>query len=167
MGHHCTCARAHRVLYLRNGSVDCAQICCVGLGSLSKCFEQVIGGGAFARAHVRTPFPQMLHLLPLGNGWDDCAEIWYAIGVSLVVVYAVITGGVSLHVRTCTPRFCISGTGTVFKFGVCVCVCVCVCVGGSLPKCFPRVMGGVHPHMRTFSSVQFSSMYFGNIKRSN
>ena len=43
-------------------------------------------------------------------------------------------GGVSLHVRTCTPRFCISGMAQpiVFKFGVCV---------GRwelLPKCFPQ-----------------------------
>ena len=62
----------------------------------------------------------MLRLLLLGNGWADCAEIWYAIGVPLVVVHAVIAGGVSLHVRMCTPRFCISGTARpiVFKFGV-------------------------------------------------
>ena len=37
-------------------------------------------------------------------------------------MHAVITGGVSLHVRTCTPRFCISGTARpiVFKFDVVV-----------------------------------------------
>ena len=73
-----------------------------------------------ARAHVRTPFPQMFLLLSLGNGWADCVEIWYALGDPSVTAYAVFTGGVSLHVRTCTPRFCISGTALpiVFKFGV-------------------------------------------------
>ena len=70
--------------------------------------------------HVRTPFPQMFLLLSLGNGWADCVEIWYALGDPSVTAYAVLTGGVSLHVRTCTPRFCISGTARpiVFKFGV-------------------------------------------------
>ena len=62
----------------------------------------------------------MFSLLLLGNGWADCVEIWHAIGVPLVAVHAVVTGGVSLHVRTCTPRFCISGTAwlIMFKFGV-------------------------------------------------
>ena len=50
--------------------------------------------------HVRTPFPSMVRLLLLGKDWADCAEIWYAIGVPLVVVHAIVTGGVSLHVRT-------------------------------------------------------------------
>ena len=63
---------------------------------------------------------QNFHLLFLGNGWADCVEILYAIGVPLVTTYAVVTGGVSLHVRTCTPRFCISGTARPigFNFGV-------------------------------------------------
>ena len=62
----------------------------------------------------------MFRLLFLGNGWADCVEIWYALGNSLVTAYAVVTGGVSLHVRTCTPRFCISQTARpiVFKIGV-------------------------------------------------
>ena len=63
-------------------------------------------------------------LLYLGNGWADCDEIWHALGNPLVTAYAIVTGGVSLHVRTCrdtpTPRFCISQTARpiVFKFGV-------------------------------------------------
>ena len=67
---------------------------------------------------------QMFHLLFLGNGWADCVEIWHAVEDQLVTAYAVITGGVSLHVRTCrdtpTPRFCISETARpiVFKFGM-------------------------------------------------
>ena len=50
----------------------------------------------------------MFRLLFLGNGWADCVEIWYALGNLLATAYAVATDGVSLHVRTCTPRFCIS-----------------------------------------------------------
>ena len=63
---------------------------------------------------------QMFRLLYLGNGWADCVEIWHALGDPLVTAYAVVTDGVSLHVRTCTPRFCISQTAwpIVFKFGV-------------------------------------------------
>ena len=82
-------------------------------------------------------------LLILGNGWADCAEIWYAIGVPLVIVYAVITVGVSLHVRTCTPRFCISETAwlIVFKVGV--------WGGGHYRSAFQESWVGVHPHVRT------------------
>ena len=67
---------------------------------------------------------QMFRLLYLGNGWADCVEIWHALGDPLVTAYAVVTGGVSLYVRTCrdtlTPRFCISETAwpIVFKFGM-------------------------------------------------
>ena len=57
---------------------------------------------------------QMFRLLFFGNGRDDCIEIWYAVGDSLVTTYAVITGGVSLHMRTCRdipiPRLCTSET---------------------------------------------------------
>ena len=62
----------------------------------------------------------MFRLPLLGNGWADCIEIWYALGDPLVTAYAVVTCGVSLHVRTCTPRFCISGTARPigFNFGV-------------------------------------------------
>ena len=34
----------------------------------------------------------MFRLLLLGNGWAICVEIWYAIGIPLVAVYAVVTG---------------------------------------------------------------------------
>ena len=63
---------------------------------------------------------QMFRVPFLGNGWADCVEIWYALGDPLVTPYVVVTGGVSLHVRTCKPRLCISGTAwpIVFKFGV-------------------------------------------------
>ena len=62
----------------------------------------------------------MFRLLFLGNGWADCVEIWYALGNPLATAYAVVRDGVSLHVRTCTPRFCISQTARpiVLKFDV-------------------------------------------------
>ena len=62
----------------------------------------------------------MFRLPLLGNGWADCIEIWYALGDPLVTAYAVVTGGVSLYVRTSTPRFCISGSvwPIGFNFGV-------------------------------------------------
>ena len=44
---------------------------------------------------------QMFHLLYLGNGCADCVEIWHALGDPLVTAYTIVTGGVSLHVRTC------------------------------------------------------------------
>ena len=58
----------------------------------------------------------MFPLLFLVTGWADCVEIWYALGNPLVTAYAVVTGGVSLHVRTCTPRFCISQTARPIEF---------------------------------------------------
>ena len=62
----------------------------------------------------------MFPLLFLDNGWADCVEFWYALEKPLVTAYAVFTDGVSLHVRTCTPRFCISQTAwpIEFNFGV-------------------------------------------------
>ena len=62
----------------------------------------------------------MFRLPLLGNGLADSIEIWYALGDPLVTAYAVVTGGVSLHVRTCRPRFCISGSvwPIGFNFGV-------------------------------------------------
>ena len=79
----------------------------------------------------------MFRLLFLGNGWADFAEIWYALGNPLVTAYAAVTDEVSPHVRTCRPRFCISGTAwpIEFNFGV---------WDSSpylSPKCFPQVMG--------------------------
>ena len=44
---------------------------------------------------------QIFRLLYLGNGWADCVEIWHALGDPLVTAYAMVTGGASLHVRTC------------------------------------------------------------------
>ena len=70
----------------------------------------------------------MFRLLFLGNGWTDCVEIWYALGVQIWCVgfealpkcFPQVMGWVSLHVRTCKPHFCISGTAwpIEFNFGV-------------------------------------------------
>ena len=59
---------------------------------------------------------QMFRLLYLGNGWAACVEIWHALGDPLVTAYAVVTGGVSLHVRTCRGRLCsalVCGLGVI------------------------------------------------------
>ena len=67
---------------------------------------------------------KIYRLLLLGNSWADYAEILYALGGPVVTAYAVVTGGVSVHVRTFrdtpTQRFCISETARpiVFKFGM-------------------------------------------------
>ena len=56
-------ARAHvhtALLYLGNDLADCVQIWCVGRGSLTTCFPQVIG---WVPLHVHTCTP---HLLILG-----------------------------------------------------------------------------------------------------
>ena len=50
----------------------------------------------------------MFRLLLLVNGWADCVEICYALGDPLVTAYAVVTGGVCLHVRTCAHRASVS-----------------------------------------------------------
>ena len=38
---------------------------------------------------------QIFHLLFLGNGWTDCVEILYAVGVPLVTSYLVVICGAS------------------------------------------------------------------------
>ena len=61
----------------------------------------------------------MFRLPLLGNGWADCIEIWYALGDPLVTAYAVVTGGVSLHVRTLSQdRFGRLGSILVCELGV-------------------------------------------------
>ena len=63
---------------------------------------------------------QKFRLLFRGDGLTDCVEIWYAFGDPLDALHAVVTGGVSPHMRMYTPRICISGMAwpIVFKFGV-------------------------------------------------
>ena len=90
---------------------------------------------------------QMFHLLFLGNGWADCLEIRYAVGDPLVTAYAVITGGISLHVRTSrdTPHTAL----LYLRNGSTDCVQIWYVGWGSLAECLPQVIGGVHLHVRT------------------
>ena len=109
----------------------------------------------------------MFRLLFLGNGWADCVEIWYALGNPLATAYAVVTDGVSLHVRTCTPRFCISQTARpiVFKFGV--------WVSSHYPSAFHKswvgylstshVWGGVSLLVRTCTPISVSQDSSGQL----
>ena len=90
---------------------------------------------------------QMFRLLFLGNGWADCVGIWHALGDPLVTAYAVVTGGVSLHVRTRrdTPHTAL----LYLRNGLTDCVQIWYVGWWSLAKCLPQVMGGVHLHVRT------------------
>ena len=61
--------------------------------------------------HVRTctradvaPFPY------LGNGWTDCAEMWYVVRYLLARRFTEVDDGIQLHVRTYASIFRISGT---------------------------------------------------------
>ena len=61
------------------------------------------GGGASARAHVRTAF------MHLGKGFTDCAEIWYVVRDQLARQHTQAKDGMHLHVhiyaRADMPRF--------------------------------------------------------------
>ena len=103
---------------------------------------------------------QMFRLLYLGNGWADCVEIWHALGDPLVTAYPIVTGGVSLHVRTCrdtlTPPLLYLGNGLADFVQIWY-------VGwGSLTKCLPHVIDGVHLHVRTCAPLfhKCSACYF-------
>ena len=90
----------------------------------------------------------MFRLLFLGNGWADCLEIWHALGDPLVTAYAVVTGGVCLHVRTRrdTPPH---RTSVSQKRLDRLCSNLVRGLGVALAKCLPQVIGGVHLHVRT------------------
>ena len=64
--------------------------------------------GCFSTCAVHSPLPY------LQNGRTDCADIWHVASGQLVMwlphVYGGGGGGVTMHVRTCTPHFYISGT---------------------------------------------------------
>ena len=84
------------------------------LGTISYSLCSSHGWGISARAHVHTA------LLYLTNGSADCIQIWCVGFESLPKCFPQVMGWVSLHVRTCRPRFCISGTAwpIEFNFGV-------------------------------------------------
>ena len=90
-----------------------------------------------ARAH---PFSIFFRLPLLGNGWADCIEIWYALGDPLVTAYAVVTGGVSLHVHTAL-LYLRNGSADWVQFWY--------VSWGSWTRCLTHVMGGVSLHVRT------------------
>ena len=68
-------------------------------------------------------------------------------GHPVVTAYAVVTGGVSLHVRKCRD---IPHTALLYlRNGLTDCVQIWYVGWGSLTKCLPQVIGGVHLHVRT------------------
>ena len=90
---------------------------------------------------------QMFRLLYLGNGWVDCVEIWHALGDPLVTAYAVVTGGgtsARAHVQR-YPHTALLYLGN----GLADCVQIWYMGWGSLTKCLPQVIDGVHLHVRT------------------
>ena len=124
-----------RLLFLGNvlGRLRWNLVCTWEPISYSFCSSH--GCGISARAHVHTV------LLYLTNGSADCVQIWPVGFESLPKCFPQAM--VSLHVRTCRPRFCISGTAwpIEFNFGV--------WVGGSWTRCLTQLMGGVSLHVRT------------------
>ena len=69
-----------------------------------------------ARAHVQM-FPSVSYL---GDGWTDCAGMWCVIRDQLAMMrFALLRGGMHLHVRMCAPLIRVSGTdGRIpLKFG--------------------------------------------------
>ena len=104
---HFTSITAQRV-----GRMRWNLVCTWGPISYSLCSSQ--GWGISARVHVHTP------LLYLENGWTDCADIWHVASGQLVMRLPHVYGGVTMHVRTCTPHFYISGTAEpiALRFGI-------------------------------------------------
>ena len=74
----------------------------------------VVTGGVSLHVHTA--------LLYLRNGSADWVQFWYVSWGSLTRCLTHVMDGVSLHMRTCRPRFCISGTTRPigFNFGVSV-----------------------------------------------
>ena len=101
---------------------------------------------------------QMFRLLYLGNGWADGGEIWHALGDSLVTAYAVVTGGVSLHVQR-YPHNALLYLGN----GSADCVQIWYVGWGSLTKCLPQVIDGVHLHVRTCTRASVSHKRLGRL----
>ena len=116
----CTCARSHPLFYKCSA---CRYSVMVGpialkfgmhLGPISYSLCSSHGCGISARAHVHTA------LLYIRNGWADWVQFWCVSWGSWTRCLTQVVGGVSLHVRTCRPHFCISGSAWPigFNFGV-------------------------------------------------
>ena len=114
MGYTCTCARETPVSISRErlDGMPSNLVCRHKLSSyvLYACQRYDV----FARARVHTPF------LYLGNGWDDCVQTLCVAWDQLDMCLTQVRDGVHMHVRTCIPRFYISGTAVqiVLKLGV-------------------------------------------------
>ena len=91
----------------------------------------------------------MFRPLYLGNGWADCVEIWHALGDPLVTAYTIVTGGVSLHVRTCSTTTYPHTALLYLGNGLADYVQIWYVGWGSLTKCLPQVIDEVHLHVRT------------------
>ena len=90
---------------------------------------------------------QMFRLLYLGNGWADCVEIWHALGDPLVTAYAIVTGG-GISARAHVQRY--SNTALLYLGNrLADCVQIWYVGWGSLTKCLPQVVDGMHLHVRT------------------
>ena len=102
-----------RLLFLGNGWADFVEIW-YALGNPLVTAYAVVTDGVSARAHVQTA------LLYLRNGLADRVQFWCVGFESIPKCFPQVMGWVSLHVRTCRPRFCISGTAwpIEFNFGV-------------------------------------------------
>ena len=103
-----------RLLFLGNGWADCVEIWYALGNPLATAYAVVTDGVSLHVAHVHTA------LLYLTNGSADCIQIWCVGFESLPKCFPQVMGWVYLHVRTCRPRFCISGTAWPigFNFGV-------------------------------------------------
>ena len=104
-----------RLLFLGNGWADFVEIWYALGNPLATAYAVVTDGvDMSARAHVHTV------LLYLTNGSADCIQVWCVGFESLPKCSPQVMGWVSLHVRMCRPRFCISGTAWLieFNFGV-------------------------------------------------
>ena len=89
----------------------------------NECYQCLRASSARVQAHAHTA------LLYLRNGLTDCVQIWW-VGCGLWAMNYVLStshgsGGVSLQVRTCTPRFC-----RYLKNGLADCVRIW-CMGGA------------------------------------
>ena len=64
------------------------------------------------RTCARADVPRLLYL---GNGWTDCAEIWYVVRDPSARRFTEVDDGVHLHMTTCAcanvPHFSYLGNG--------------------------------------------------------
>ena len=90
----------------------------------------------------------MLRLLYLSNGWADCGEIWHALGDP--ISYSLCNShGWGISARAHVQRY--PHTALLYLGnGLTECVQIWYVGWGSLTKCLPQVIDGVHLRVRTF-----------------